>query len=168
MKFMKEEKNTFSVFVGILLFFVMCLANILPAFADDSVDETSNKNVTMIASFDSAYEYTKSLFEEHSDAFYRMKDWILSEDCQAYYRVGPYPEEVRKSLYWAETRNLWEERAELYQSEPIYNDFDMLFTTYHICDIVALNDGTDGNLYGNPPTWVSFWILSEQYSIIKY
>lgn len=115
------------------------------------------------ASFEEAHAYAAALYEAHADAFHKIKDWMLSEDCRAYYKVGPYPEEVRKSLCWTETRNLWGEHAEIYRSAPVYDALELLFTTYRICDIAALNADFDINLYEKPAEAAIFGILSEQY-----
>lgn len=159
-------KNISFSCVVVLLLMVIDLLSTMDTFASASVEGPSNKNIAMevdIESFESAYTYAKILFDDNSIAFNKLKDWILSEQCQAYYKTGPYPEEVRKSVYWTETRTRWEENAELYRSEPVFEDFDVFFTTYRACDILALNKNYEINLYENPAAIVSFRILSEQY-----
>lgn len=144
----------------------MCLINTLPVFARMANSDVSKYSITMdvnIESFESSHDYAKNMFEENSVVFNEVKDWVLSEECQPFYKNGPFPEEVRQSIYWAETRSQWEENANLYRSEPIFEKFDTLFTTYCVCDIIALNENYEINLYENPAAIVSFWILSEQY-----
>jgi predicted transport protein len=134
---------------------------------EKSIDEEPlNEGIDLdvdIESFESAYTYAKTLFNKEYIKFDELKDWILSEKCQAYYRSGPYSEKVRKSLYWAETRDQWEDNAKLYESEPVFENFNALFSTYQICDIVALNQSYQIDLYDNPVAIVSFHVLSEQY-----
>ena len=160
------KKSITLTFNGVLLFFVMCFLNTLPVFAEMANSDVTKYSITMdvnIESFESSRDYAKNMFEENFAVFNDVKDWVLSEKCQPFYKTGPYPEEVRKSVFWTESRRRWDEKADLYKSESIYENFDLLFSKFNVCTVTALNEKREINLYSNPAVIVSFEILDEQY-----
>ncbi len=157
-------KKYISILCAVLLLTMWnCTMEIFVSASDDvSLNESIGLDVD-INSFESSYTYAKTLFNNEFMKFSELKDWILSEKCQAYYKTGPYPKEVRKSLYWAETKKQWKDNSMQYRSEVVFEDFNVLFSTYQICDILALNKNYEINLYENPATIVSFHVLSQEY-----